>query len=1166
MAAAATTTTTTTTMTTTPALLRSLERDFTGKRSVQDCFRRVKIPAAQVKKLLDDVNHNRSSKTPDNVVVVLDQQAFRLSFCSLLTENLGVAKNAYSHSQQQQQGEMKKDDGESSDSCRSFRSMWYISKLSTVFHFMQLLWEYEGKANKPATATTTTSVQDENGDTENDDLHAANRRRPNSACSVSSAESCNNKRSAGIATSSSTTNALAPEQANKWILQLLRSIAGVAGTLCEKHHEQAQNGAAAASTIVEEDNDDNDANNNHNSACENDEDDFYTSNNAAQSFHGLQVAAFVLMNLIRLNHYVRFRPVFISPLWRAIGDVVTAMQPMTTTTTIPRDIWVQGVTCLTEYLLEGTVPTLRLFVDATTACDLDRVELQQQHEQQQFQTKVLGFLLGRLLVFCKVLRVLPTRQRERHQVHEEEILSKLLHILCILRGVDHAQLAGKVDRCIKAMLPSFVMTASDDDGSSCNHAQPQLQQQQQQQQQQFQNVAQRLMQSSHNRAIQVLLQQADGAANAVGRSDNIEPINLAIPCYFQGHCWLLLQPLQVALEAITASFTTMKKGDGDGDNKRANAASLSSLDKTRFLLQHAETLFRVMERVLFCALPACSQDLWTTTSASLVVDNKNDSSARAAANKSSLKHLLLPCCMSLCQQLLLGYESSLCCRSSSDDPWQQRRQALHHLLASWLGRAEHPLAREIVLVLVHGHIHNLLRALKGDTTIGAATTAAAEPLVRLLAKLLFDQRTKLKLRRNLASLFVRLLGQDASLQPQQVKFFAEAILVDELDKSSHLGTTTTTTALSTSNKHKRTRCKSSSSSSNKSFTAADMMVLGQVIEILPSDDSSRGFLAQRLQDGLEPKLLGPVTVALLRSDAVSAEASTIRDLVVKFSKLWSTPRNTQFKKENATAGTRGADSSSNLTSLGVALFRYLHKSCLKSAELQPQQAIVLIQAICRVFRCILESSDNGQQQSLAVAVIMEGIRVLQVVSRGLSCNTQSAMMEQLGRIFHQLLSHKEWTVRAHAMSSLVVFASTVPTAHKQVLPSCLPINMASLLQCRLKGTAAPSDGLSMQHQCAQKMFSLVQFDAGIVSPFGGDSVFPTISSSVVIPAGSLVVKMPIYQDNGAAGRTALVIFPPGEQSMEDIAYMQNANENPHTIEKMHRMQSVPGGYKMILRE
>jgi hypothetical protein len=1191
----------TVTTTTTTALLRRLERDFTGKRSVEDCLchNSRAFPADLVQKLLRENIHNTntSSSKASTTRIVLDYQAFHLSFLNLLTEHLAVAKIAYSASSSSsssssssfQKEEQQHDDKDDAASFRSGSSLWYISKLSTVFYFMHLVWEFENCSPVPLNNANKPIVQEKDDDQDENASDPQHVNRPNSSASssVSSSDDSISSSSPRRASSKPSGTTIAPpalltlEQSNKMILQLLRGLTGVACTLCEKHYElqqqqqqqQQEPEASCESTSSNSTTRKENCNGHANKDDDNDDDCRYYTNHATQTFHGLQVASFIVMNLIRLNHYVRLRPVFISPLWKAIGEVVTALLPRTTTRRtrtllsltkmlIPRAIWVEGVTCLTNYLVEGTVPTLRMFTydnnnrDGGGGGDLDRSELQQQQEQQQFQTKVLGFLLGRLAVFFKTFILFSPRQQAHQQLsssssssslqqQQEVIVTRVLENLCILRGVDHAPLASKVDRCIKALL--LTTTSPPGGGSSSNDDE------QQQQQQNFQYVVlQRLMQCSHKHAVQVL--QRVNAAAAAAASDKDLIADLVTPFYFQGHCWLLLEPLQAALE--TTDIATTPKKDNGGENIKGGSWS-SFLDKDVFLPMgdNAETLFRVMEHVVFCSLPACSQDLWSSTS-----ENNSSSRAVAAAKKSSLKPLLLPRCLNLGWQLLLRYESFLICCSS--DNQQQRRQSFHHLLACWLGRSEHPLAREVILMLVQGHVQNLL----------ALEASVAEPLVRLLAKLLYDQRTKLQLRRGLARLFVRLLLHDA---PQQqpttgtstVTFFAEQILVDELDKSSHLGTIPppTTATLSTGSKRKRTKGKSS-----KPLTAADILVVGQVISMLPSDASSRRILTDCLQAGLEPHRLGPVTVALLRSDATSDEASTtVRDLVVKFSKLWSTQRRTKLNKKEGDHGTE--KSSSSLNALGEAVFRYLYKSCFNSTELKPPQATVLVQAICRLFRCILDSNDNdGHLPSLkepVVGVLLEGIRVLRLVNRALSSSTPSAVLDQLARIFHQLLSHNEWAVRAQAMSSLVLFASTVPPAHKQILPACLPTNMASLLQCRLKGSVPPglttsstSDVLSLQRQCAQKLFSLVQFDACSIPAREQGSIFPTSSSSMVIPTGSLVLKMPTQ-----LGRMAIVIFPPGEQSIEDINYMTGEGEEPYRIEKFHRMQSIQGGCKMYLR-
>jgi hypothetical protein len=77
-----------------------------------------------------------------------------------------------------------------------------------------------------------------------------------------------------------------------------------------------------------------------------------------------------------------------------------------------------------------------------------------------------------------------------------------------------------------------------------------------------------------------------------------------------------------------------------------------------------------------------------------------------------------------------------------------------------------------------------------------------------------------------------------------------------------------------------------------------------------------------------------------------------------------------------------------------------------------------------------------------------------------------------------------------------------------------------------------------------------------------ESMLPA-SGSFTIPPGSYFMTMPT-QD----GRQAIVVFPPDEQSLEDIDFMlgmDDENEKPK-VQKLHKtVISQNGGCKLFLR-
>ena len=128
--------------------------------------------------------------------------------------------------------------------------------------------------------------------------------------------------------------------------------------------------------------------------------------------------------------------------------------------------------------------------------------------------------------------------------------------------------------------------------------------------------------------------------------------------------------------------------------------------------------------------------------------------------------------------------------------------------------------------------------------------------------------------------------------------------------------------------------------------------------------------------------------------------------------------------------------------------------------------------------------------------------------------------------FRTLFGLDKWAVTSMTMTSLVRFASKLPSSHQTILPSCLSPGVKGLLQCRLKGTVtATQSGKAFDEQCWRKLTKLISRSTAKKDLFGGCKETP-------IAAGSYLVTMPTTE-----GRSALVIFPPGRQSIEDVKFM-----------------------------
>jgi hypothetical protein len=153
------------------------------------------------------------------------------------------------------------------------------------------------------------------------------------------------------------------------------------------------------------------------------------------------------------------------------------------------------------------------------------------------------------------------------------------------------------------------------------------------------------------------------------------------------------------------------------------------------------------------------------------------------------------------------------------------------------------------------------------------------------------------------------------------------------------------------------------------------------------------------------------------------------------------------------------------------------------------------------------------------------------------------LMQHIAGSFHTVLSSPYWTIRSYAMTSLVQFASSIPSRHKSMLPKCVPSSMQRLLQCRLRHTIWFHDKsneynvLELQKQSIDLLYGSMQRSCFVRQPFGihvsqEQTIDPSSTSAHTLPIGSYCMTMPTQE-----GRTALIVFPPGRTSIDDIRTM-----------------------------
>lgn len=246
----------------------------------------------------------------------------------------------------------------------------------------------------------------------------------------------------------------------------------------------------------------------------------------------------------------------------------------------------------------------------------------------------------------------------------------------------------------------------------------------------------------------------------------------------------------------------------------------------------------------------------------------------------------------------------------------------------------------------------------------------------------------------------------------------------------------------------------------------------------------------------------------------------------------------QCGKQNEHGGRPVAD-------LGVLVLRRIRTSIEK--ENRPSTPDVV--RLCRALE-FCESLSIERISPLG----LERIRVLGVIGQAITEDISAAELQKLAKSFHTLLSDENWLVCAYTMTSFVRFASTIPAVHKRFLSECVPPKAQPLFKQRLSGyiqrPGKDSVNLLRAH-CTR----------GLLSQGLTTKCLLKKPNKVPMAVGSFVISMPTQE-----GRNALVIFPPGEDSIRDIEYFRNG-EDCIVIQELHGITSQPEGpYHFVLRE
>jgi hypothetical protein len=445
-------------------------------------------------------------------------------------------------------------------------------------------------------------------------------------------------------------------------------------------------------------------------------------------------------------------------------------------------------------------------------------------------------------------------------------------------------------------------------------------------------------------------------------------------------------------------------------------------------------------------------------------------------------------------------------------PWMRR---FHSLLLHWLGLGSgtHPLARDIVLEVIVRHVSH-------RKDFNNATYVL--PLLTLITQIFLDERTAFQLRASAAAMLLRLLSETP------IKKTLRKLLI------GHLGSIGIPPPTSK---------RGAAAGSNRVWDDEAMRSLLSVLcKIKIEVDCEFLDWANQLEPFPHPSVQSS-TIRIATSNYSSKE-NFVR-MLKNFLKAWNT---SHF---------------SRLSQLAFAVLLRIRMACTDSKQDLSDEEVV------NMVRVVAACADQRTMDAAAVSnalllPVFEAIRTLGAIGILLTASTPRPTVNQLVGCFNWSLSSKHWALREHAMTSLVKFASTVPSNHKDLLPLCLPKGMQKCLQGRLQGFVCGevSNLPMLRAKCRDALLTIPAPRRG-----SGRSAFRVQHASLTVATGSFVMSMPTQH-----GRRAIVIFPPGEDSLSDIQHMmgtngddQGSDERWPDIQTLRHVSALPdGGCKMQL--
>lgn len=497
------------------------------------------------------------------------------------------------------------------------------------------------------------------------------------------------------------------------------------------------------------------------------------------------------------------------------------------------------------------------------------------------------------------------------------------------------------------------------------------------------------------------------------------------------------------------------------------------------------------------------------------------------------------------------------------------RRHLHGVILKWLAPSTtmrlHPSTRELLLSSILQYCHFLYsvpsQSAESPRAVQMAPDSSDQSRLFLgaLTSILFDPRTQRLHRENVAGLLIRMLIECGGSASGRCQRTAQSMVAE------HLASVMKKEAAATRRKRKRIDATKDTCFSFDQFGVDNVLIICSVLQCVKRCENSylrerfctirRQLGESRLASTEELGMHGafgigkshPVEVALVM--AYMSGLFVERSSGVNIHELEETTGKLAF--------TSGSESESLL--LLISEWFLLHAKQHSRRSLRSSKISVVFSTLKllgsgvsytgaratsqQVVNSVVESMSmcslmlgklmrDSQRQALLLA--LEIVSFLGKIGSIIRANCPSEIVQTIASTFKNILLLNLWPIASEGITSLTTFASTLPAAHKGILPKCFPIEMQAFLKARLQGIIhrkqeAHNDESSfdVHFSCAKMLIKLV--------PRAPAQIFPDTGVCLIEP-GSYFISMPTTE-----GRSALVFFPPGEQSIQDIKCMLGTN-------------------------